>query len=80
MHSNLSGPTKAVCYREVFTIRGVCYKRFQCIRLSAHRYSIPQYLCSTFAILMPMVQDVYIYIYIFLSQNLSENQCMCAKI
>ena len=22
MHSNLSGPTNAVCYREVFTIRG----------------------------------------------------------
>ena len=31
MHSNLSGPTKAVCYREVFTIRGVCYKRFHCM-------------------------------------------------
>ena len=24
MHSKLSGPTKAVCYREVFTIRGGC--------------------------------------------------------
>ena len=30
MHSNLSGPTKAVCYREVFTIRRVCYERFHC--------------------------------------------------
>ena len=28
MHNNLAGPTKAVCYREVFTIRRVCYKRF----------------------------------------------------
>ena len=26
MHSNLSGPTKAVCYREGFSIRGVCCK------------------------------------------------------
>ena len=33
MHSNVSRPTKAVCYREVFTIRGVCYKRFLCIYL-----------------------------------------------
>ena len=31
MHANVSGPTKAVCYRKVFTIRGVCYKRFYCI-------------------------------------------------
>ena len=28
MHSNLSGPTKVVCYREVFTIGGVCYEWF----------------------------------------------------
>ena len=31
MHSNLFGPSKAVCYREVSTIRGVCYKRLPCI-------------------------------------------------
>ena len=31
MHSNISGPTKAVCYREVTAIRGVCYKRFHCM-------------------------------------------------
>ena len=29
-HSNLSGPIQAVCYREVSTIRGVCYKWFHC--------------------------------------------------
>lgn len=28
MHSNLSGPTKVVCCREVSVIRGVCFKRF----------------------------------------------------
>ena len=27
MYSNLSGPTKAVCYREVFAIRGELVKR-----------------------------------------------------
>ena len=32
MHSNLPGPTKAICYREVFTIRRVCYERFHCIK------------------------------------------------
>ena len=31
MHDNVSGATKAVCYREVSTIRGVCYKRFHSI-------------------------------------------------
>ena len=32
MHSNLSGPTKAVCYREVCAIRSlVCYKNFHLI-------------------------------------------------
>jgi hypothetical protein len=31
MYSNLSGPAKAVCYREVFTIGVDCYKRFHCI-------------------------------------------------
>ena len=30
MHSNISGPTKAVCYREVSTIGGICYRRFHC--------------------------------------------------
>ena len=30
MDSNLSEPTKAVCYREVSTVKGVCYKRFHC--------------------------------------------------
>ena len=30
MHSNLFGPTKAVCYGEVSTVKGVCYKRFHC--------------------------------------------------
>ena len=30
MHANVSGPTKAVCYREASTTRGVCYKRFHC--------------------------------------------------
>ena len=30
--STVSGPTKVVCCREVFTIGGVCYKRFLCIR------------------------------------------------
>ena len=33
MYGNASGPTKAVCYREVSTIRGVCYKRFHCIKI-----------------------------------------------
>ena len=33
MHSNLSGPTKAICFREVFAVRGVCYKRFHYIPL-----------------------------------------------
>ena len=70
---------KAVCYREVFTIRGVCYKRFQCIRLSTHRYSIPQYLCSTFAILMPMVQDVYIYIYIYSYLKICQRISVCVQ-
>ena len=27
MHRNLFGPTKVVCYREVSTVRGVCYIR-----------------------------------------------------
>ena len=36
VHSNLSGPTKVVCYiystcREVFSVRGVCYEKFLCI-------------------------------------------------
>ena len=31
MHSNISGPKEAVCYREVFAIRRVSYKRFPCI-------------------------------------------------
>ena len=30
MHSNLSGPTKAVCYREVFATRRVCCERSHC--------------------------------------------------
>ena len=30
MHSNLSGPMEAVCYREVSTIRGVCCKKLRC--------------------------------------------------
>ena len=33
MHGNVSGATKAVCYREVSTIRVVCYKRSHCIQL-----------------------------------------------
>ena len=36
MHSNLCGPTKAVCYREVSTIRGVCFKRFHCTYILNH--------------------------------------------
>ena len=28
MHSNLSGPTKVVCYREVFTIREFVMRGF----------------------------------------------------
>ena len=27
-HGNLPGPTKAVCYREPFPVRGSCYTRF----------------------------------------------------
>ena len=47
MHSNLSGPTKAVCYREVFAIRGVCYKRFHCIYM---RLGTCEYTCNTYYI------------------------------
>ena len=38
-HSNLSGPTKAVCYREVSTIRGVCYKRLPCTPNPLHTHT-----------------------------------------
>ena len=31
MYNNSSGSTKAVCYREVSTIRGVCHKRLHCV-------------------------------------------------
>ena len=47
MHSNLSGPTKAVCYREVFAIKGVCYKRFHCAGFVFSGRCSGTYLVST---------------------------------
>ena len=37
MRSNLSGPTKAVCYREVSAIRGVWYEMFCCSCLQGYQ-------------------------------------------
>ena len=49
MYNDLSGPTKAVCYREVFTIRGVCEKRSHCVSLCMYVCTyVHTYVCMLY--------------------------------
>ena len=56
MHINLSGPTKTVHYREVSTVRGVCYKRFHCTVLFMD-YSVLKEVCM---LALPLLKMWYV--------------------
>ena len=58
VHSNLSGPTKQlVFYREVFTIRGVCYIRGPAVPIIIHTSAVKVvlYMCACAPVCMSCI-------------------------